>query len=173
MFVSKCGEVSSLLWLRNIANFIDITNKNETVPAQVADIDFVEEGSVIQDGLEDEATIGRGGITKKQFKLSGWDNTRVLTAEELKQDNNRIGNIPIFWTPTIKALWAPISFPNMSGNEENDLLPVHKLRLSASALRLKQCQRVGKSKGEVPLGLALVVDNVLIEIGEQVKSGAL
>jgi hypothetical protein len=142
------------------------------VPAQVADIDFVEEGSVIQDGLEDDATIGRGGISKK-FKLSGWDNTRVLTAEELKQDNNRFGNIPIFWTPTIKALWAPMSFTNIFGNKENDLLPVHKLRLSASALRLKQCQRVGKSEGEVPLGLALVVDNVLIEIGEQVKSGAL
>ncbi len=151
----------------------DVCKQVWRVPAKVADIDFVEEGSVIQDGLEDEAMIGRGGISKKQFKLSGWDNARVLTAEELKQDNNRFGNIPIFWTPTIKALWAPISFLNIFNNEGNDLLPVHKLRLSASALRLKQCQRVGKSEGELPLGLALVVDNVLIEIGEQVKSGAL
>lgn len=151
----------------------DVCKQVWGVPAQVADIDFVEEGSVICDGLDDEATIGRGEISKKQFKLSGWDNTRVLTTEELQQDNNRFGNIPIFWTPTIKALWAPISFPNIFGNEENELLPVHKLRLSASALRLKQCQRVGRSEGELPLGLVLVVDNVLIEIGEQVKSGAL
>lgn len=150
----------------------DVCKQVWGVPAKVAVIDFVEEGSVIQDGLDDDATIGRGGM--KQFKLSGWDNTRVLTAEELKQDNNRFGNIPIYWTPTIKALWAPISFPNIFGNEdENDLLPVHKLRLSASTVRLKQCQRVGKSEGELPLGLALVVDNVLIEIGEQVKSGTL
>ena len=149
----------------------DVCKQVWGVPAEVAVIDFVEEGSVIRDGLDDEAMIGRGRM--KQFKLSGWDNTRVLTAEELKQDKNRFGNIPIFWTPTIKALWAPISVANIFGKEENVLLPVHKLRLSASALRMKQCQRVGKSEGEVLLGLALVVDNVLIEIGEKVESGAL
>ena len=146
----------------------DVCKQVWGVPAQVANIDFEEEGSVIQDGPDREVASGRA------FKLSGWDNTRVLSAEELQQKTKRFGNIPIFWTPTIKALWAPISFPNISNKlTQEELLPVHKLRLSASALRLKQCKRIQPSEGEIPIGLTLIVDNVLIEIGEQVNSGSL
>jgi len=151
----------------------DVCKQVWGVPAQVANIDFVEEGSVIQDGPDDEV-VGRSGVTMRKFKLAGWDNTRVLSSEELQQQTKRFGNIPIFWTPTIKALWAPISFPNISNETtQEETLPVHKLRLSASALRLKQCKRIEQSEGEIPLGLALVVDNVLIEIGERVNCGSL
>ncbi len=151
----------------------DVCKQVWGVPAQVANIDFEEDGNIIQDGPDIEIA-GRSGVSKKNFKLSGWDNTRVLSTEELQQETKRFGNIPIFWTPTIKALWAPISFPNI-GNKvtQEELLPVHKLRLSASALRLKQCKRIGQAEGEIPIGLTLVVDNVLIEIGEQVNSGSL
>lgn len=150
----------------------DVCKQVWGVPAQVANIDFEEDGSIIEDGPDSEIA-DRSGTSKKSFKLSGWDNTRVLSVEEL-QETKRFGKIPIFWTPTIKALWAPISFPNF-GNKvtQHELLPVHKLRLSASALRLKQCKRIGQADGEIPIGLTLVVDNVLIEIGEQVDSGSL
>ena len=151
----------------------DVCKQVWGVPAQVANIDFEEDGNIIQDGPDGE-DAGQMGRTKKNFQLSGWDNTRVLSAEELQQKTKRFGNIPIFWTPTIKALWAPISFPNISNKvTKEELLPVHKLRLSASALRLKQCKRNQPSEGEIPIGLTLVVDNVLIEIGEQVNSGSL
>ena len=150
----------------------DVCKQVWGVPAQVANIDFDEDGNIIQDGPDSEVG-SQSERFKKVFQLKGWNNTRVLSAEEL-QKTKRFGNIPIFWTPTIKALWAPISFPNISNKAtQEELLPVHKLRLSASALRLKQCKRNQPSEGEIPIGLALVVDNVLIEIGEQVNSGSL
>ena len=150
----------------------DVCKQVWGVPAQVATIEFEEDGITIEDGPDSEF-VGRGGTTKKNFQLSGWDNTRILSEEELQQQK-RFGNIPIFWTPTIKALWAPISIPAISEKAtQEELLPVHKLRLSASALRLKQCKRIELSEKAIPLGLALVVDNVLIEIGEQVTTGDL
>ncbi|KAL7537835.1 hypothetical protein ACHAXR_008108 [Thalassiosira sp. AJA248-18] len=140
------------------------------VPAQVADIEFVESGDVIADGPDEE--IGnRGG---RKFSIEGWGNTRVLDIDE---STKRYGNIPIFWTPTIKALWAPLLLPGLGGGvSEEKLLPLHKLRLSASAIRLQRSQRIQSQtsldiEGEVPLGLALVADNVLIEIGERITSG--
>ena len=147
----------------------DVCKQVWGVPAQVANIDFDEDGNIIEDGPDSEAA-SQSKRNKKVFQLKGWNNTRILSAEETK----RFGNIPIFWTPTIKALWAPISFPNISNKvTQEELLPVHKLRLSAGALRLKQCKKNQPSEGEIPIGLALVVDNVLIEIGEQVDSGSL
>lgn len=157
----------------------DVCKQVWGVPAQVADIDFVESG----DALSDDFMEGRN-----KFSLAGWKNARILPSSESSDNINgnsfkRYGNIPIFWTPTIKALWAPISFPslfsesnaNNNGDSAEEPLPVHKLRLSASALRLKRCDRKlpMQSGGEIPLGLALVVDNVLIEIGERVTAGSL
>eukprot|EP00970_Alexandrium_tamarense_P004102 scaffold693_cov200-Alexandrium_tamarense.AAC.104 len=146
------------------------------VPAQVADIDLIEDGGVLRDGPDE--VIGRG--MKPKFILSGWNEARVLTNKNEDSSIKRYGNIPIFWTPTIKALWAPISLPgsgssDASPQQQKELLPVHKLRLSASALSLKWCERIQQtsSAGEIPIGLALVVDNVLIEIGERVTSGTL
>lgn len=140
------------------------------VPAQVADIEFVESGDALSDGPDDRNNVDGKG--KQKFTLSGWDNARILNNDELST-SNKFGNIPIYWTPTIKALWAPILLPGSSSSENDDtLLPLHKLRLSASALRLKGCQRIQSDQGggEIPFGLALVVDNVLIEIGERVIS---
>lgn len=152
------------------------------VPAQVADIEFVEEGSVLADGPDDNEKESNRK-KKKKFTLSGWGNARVLNNGSEGEDESaaakRYGNIPILWTPTIKALWAPFLFPGGSGLTRTTetgslLLPLHKLRLSASALRIKRCERIRTettAADEIPLGLALVVDNVLIEIGERVTSG--
>jgi len=142
------------------------------VPAQVADIDFIESGDILTDGPDDN----KGN--RKLFKLSGWgNNARILKSDDVNATTpKRYGNIPIYWTPTIKALWAPLLFPGGGGNEREELLPLHKLRLSGSAISLKRCQRIidestNQREGEIPLGLALVVDNVLIEIGERITSG--
>lgn len=141
------------------------------VPAQVADIEFLESGDTLADGPDDDSEKKKMNNNRKSFVLSGWDNARILDESNVLS-SNRYGNIPIYWTPTIKALWAPILLPGISNDEQEQLLPLHKLRLSASAIRLKRCQRIQSTKegDEVPLGLALVVDNVLIEIGERITS---
>ncbi len=153
----------------------DVCKQVWGVPAQVAGIEFLEEGGVLSDNALESG---------KSFTLSGWKNARILSSlNETKEDENvtsvkRFGNVPIFWTPTIKALWAPIAFSTEYREENDRPLPVHKLRLSAGALRIKRCDRIMRggnihSTGEIPLGLALVVDNILIEIGERVTSGRL
>ena len=145
------------------------------VPAQVATINLNESGEVLVDGSLD---------SNDGFILSGWENARLLKNDN-DDDNNaakRYGNIPIYWTPTIKALWAPLLFPGEFGTNKKEkdveslLLPLHKLRLSASAVRIKKCRRIIsnnlqiKGNEEVPLGIALVVDNVLIEISERITA---
>ena len=154
----------------------DVCKEVWGVPATLADIQFIEDGEKLQDGPDETTDNGR-----RKFNLSGWNNARILTRtpNSRSESNKRFGNIPIFWTPTIKALWAPVSFPFQSFSDKPDInseqaLPVHKLRLSASALRLKKCDRsLQKSSHEIPLGLVLVVDNVLIEIGRRVSSGSI
>jgi hypothetical protein len=92
----------------------------------------------------------------RKFVLSGWGNARILgdgdgEGNGSRNARRRYGNVPIFWTPTIKALCAPILLPlggkrsggedtTTSGGREAGLLLVHKLRLSASALRLRRCR---------------------------------
>lgn len=145
------------------------------VPAGLAEIDFAGEGDALVDGPDGMDGKDEG---RPRFAISGWDNARILDGDDGRQSARRYGGIPIYWTPTIKALWAPVLFGGRGGGttapEEAELLPLHKLRLSASAVRLKRCERkrspgtAPDRGGEIPLGLALVVDNVLIEIGEQI-----
>ncbi|KAL3760052.1 hypothetical protein ACHAWU_006600 [Discostella pseudostelligera] len=140
------------------------------VPAQLAIIDFEESGDTLED-YEPASDTGGSGQGMMQKCLRGWENTRILNRDATTK---RYGNLPIYWTPTIKALWAPILFPGRAADtfERKQLLPLHKLRLSAGAIRLKRCHRQVQSTtvGEVPLGFALVVDGVLIEIGERITS---
>jgi hypothetical protein len=146
------------------------------VPAQLANIEFEERGNTLDDyepsSVSEDGTNGEG---KRMFRLGGWGNTRLLNRDAMP--TKRYGKIPIYWTPTIKALWAPLLFPGGIGGvdkpmERMKLLPLHKLRLSASAIRLKRCRRRVNSnhQNEIPLGFALVVDDVLIEIGERITS---
>ena len=158
----------------------DVCHNVWGVPAQLANIEFVEGGNTLHDY---EPSFSEEGSEEgmRTFRLSGWNNARILNHDA--KSTNRYGNLPIYWTPTIKALWAPILFPGRAvlgdneesiGRRQKHLLPLHKLRLSASTIRLKRCRRQmmpSKQAGEeVPLGFALVVDNVLIEIGERVTS---
>ena len=125
----------------------------------------------------------------RKFVLSGWGNAHILgdgngKGNGARNARRRYSNVLIFWTLTIKALWAWILLPlggkrsggedeTTSGGREEGLLLLHKLRLSASALRLRRCRQMRPAQGgEVPLGFALVVDNVLIEIGERIAPGS-
>lgn len=156
----------------------DVCQQVWGVPATLADIELVEYGQRLLDGPD--KTIG--DAPRRKFNISGWNHARILSNDKNSFLIKRFGSVPIFWTPTIKALWAPIFFPFQGWSRrigKQRSLPVHMLRLSASAVRLKRCDRmhqqssVEKSGGEIPLGFALVVDNVLIEIGRRVTTGNL
>ena len=168
------------------------------VPAEVANIEFYEgdSSSTDEESMMNDVEGSRLMVTKppnpfavtndvQNIYVEGWENTRVLQSHEYSTDGTakRWGNIPVLWTPTIKALWSPWLAGGVrmirNGEDLNDddaELPLHKLRLSASAIRLcwsgflqkldQSVDGVTKEELGVPLGLGLVVDNVLIEIGK-------
>lgn len=165
----------------------DVCKEIWGVPAEVANISF-SEARVELDTYGKECTLQVTAPPnpfaqterKQSIEVEGWENTRVLTPQELnvgKQGPERVGNVPVFWTPTIKALWAP--WVLFSSALTKSALPLHKLRLSASAIRLKWTGFSPRSslKNEIPpsdlktlgipLGFGLIVDNVLIEIGTE------
>ncbi len=127
-------------------------------------IEFEEDGEDLVDGPggddddnnnEDE---GGGGGWMRMFVLSGWGNACILgdgdgKGNSTRNARRRYSNVLIFWTPMIKALWMPILLPlggkrsggedeRTLGSREEGLLLLHKLRLSALALRLRRCRRI-------------------------------
>jgi hypothetical protein len=80
-----------------------------------------------------------------------------------------VGRLPVVWTPSIKALWAPffIDAPSDDDKIAGDKLPLHRLRLSAGALRLTFCGQPPSDLLGIPIGIGLLVDNVLIEISRR------
>jgi hypothetical protein len=167
------------------------------VPAEVAAIDFLEGGgpssSLCVETAPDESLtcttttepvqVSSQGWTsfdsiqnalwgtkqsadlKKKITVDGWANTRTL---DNPHETVRRGGIPLLWTPTIKSLWAPfVPFPSSEIGEDADGLPLHRLRISASALRLHFCGQTASELLGLPFGIGLSVDNILIEIGPQ------
>ena len=80
------------------------------------------------------------------------------------------GGLPVLWTPQIKALWAPL-VPLPEDASEAEPLALHRLRLSATSLRLQWCGQPGSQDLGTPLGVGLTVDGVRIEIGRKQPSG--
>ncbi len=154
------------------------------VPAELANIEFCEtrengSNKVLQ--VTSPPNPGASTQNVQNIRVEGWENTRVLTEEENDSDPKRNGGLPVFWTPTIKALWAPfIPLPASSDGKEEEELPMHKLRLSASALRLywsgfqRDIQKDDYTEEAynlgIPIPIGLIVDNVLIEIGTRCES---
>jgi len=150
----------------------DVCRNTWGVPAQLADIDFLEaqedaSSSLFVDTAPDSITEDN----VQRIAVGGWENTRVLDRNE---EGNRLGGLPVFWTPSIKALWAPlIPLPpygntgDVNGAVKDNDLPLHRLRLSASAIRLTLCGQSSSEKLGIPIGIGLVVDDVLIEIARQ------
>jgi hypothetical protein len=142
------------------------------VPAEVADIEFREGNAASPSRSSTLAVTSAPDPTKTnkmipQIMVDGWANTRTIdtTIEEAV----RRGGLPVLWTPTIKALWAPfvpfLSSP--SSSSETDKLPLHPLQLSASALRLHWCGQESSELLGIPIGIGLSLDNVRIEIGPE------
>jgi len=145
----------------------EVCQKIWNVPAELANIDFQEDAS-------DSLFVSSAPITERadgkhdrqSISVSGWKKTRVVDPNE---ENSRqpFSGLPVLWTPSIKALWAPlIPIPSFFTNS-NDSLPLHNLRLSASAIRLRLCGQDSSDLLGIPIGIGLVVDNVLIEISEE------
>lgn len=142
------------------------------VPAEWANIDFLERNEsggilTVETAPTMEFSKGSGwGKARQSIAVSGWEKSRVV--ESTNEPRYPPWGIPVLWTPTIKALWAPfIPLPSFNVNS-SDLLPLHNLRLSASAIRLRfGGQQPGSKSLGIPLGIGLVVDNVLIEISEK------
>lgn len=137
------------------------------VPASRAEIDF-DEGSNGSDQtvLRVESAPNGRLLERQKIAVSGWDSTRIVGIESTDCARYPSSGLPVLWTPTIKALWSPfVPFPP-SGDDE-DQLPLHQLRLSASGVRLRFCGQPKNERLGIPLGIGLVVDNVLIEIARQ------
>jgi len=135
------------------------------VPAEQAEISFVDGGALRVQAAPPLETDQ--GVTP--ISVQGWQRTRSSHG-----DAKRVGALPILWTPTIKALWAPFSvtleLPQPSSTaQQATALPLHKLRLSASSLRLQWCPQMPSDLLGTPLPLGLSVDGVRIEIGPELK----
>lgn len=141
------------------------------VPAELADITFVDDDDNDNGKLFVESVPDKFATAQQKISVRGWSNTRVLPSSSYAEGApKRRGGLPVLWTPSIKALWAPviIPFPGSGKNDdEENNLPLHRLRLSASALRLTLCDQSPSDTLGIPLGVGLVVDNVLIEISRQ------
>ena len=136
------------------------------VPAEVRPIEFGESGDNIRVDLPPALSSGEDGPRPAGISLSGWANTRS-SAEGAPLR----GGIPILWTPSIKALWAPlVPLPPGNGAEQ---MPLHDLRLSASSLRLQLCGQPASDALGVPLPFGLSVDGVRIEISRERAAGGL
>ena len=150
------------------------------VPAEVANIAFNEDNANGQSllGVSKPPCPDSAPQDIQDICVDGWKNTRILKPHEyVNGEAKRIGNVPVLWTPTIKALWSPwVAGGVISESESESDLPLHKLRLSASGIRvswsglkwnLDENSKVDKETLGIPLGLGLIVDNVLIEIGKR------
>ena len=130
------------------------------VPAETADIEFVEPGLALR---VDSSPPPSGAANAAQIKVGGWRTARSGGAV-LR------GGLPVLWTPQIKALWAPL-VPLPEGASEAEPLALHRLRLSATSLRLQWCGQPPSDDLGTPLGIGLTVDGVRIEIGRKQPSG--
>jgi len=134
-----------------------------TVPAEVDNIDFQEDCTGTRNQLQVLLAPDPLAVTsqRQSIQVQGWSRTR-----KSREDAPVRGGLPIWWTPSIKALWVRLlPTPLRAASDKSNELPVHKLRLSASSLSLQFCGQEPSELLGVPLGVGLSMDNVLIEIG--------
>lgn len=128
------------------------------VPAEPCAIDFGAAGPLAVEA----PPAGEPGPSSA--RVAGWARTRHAAAGAPRR-----GALPVLWTPTIKALWAPlVPLPPGGGAA----LALHRLRLSASSVRLHLCGQPPSDALGVPLPVGLSVDGLRIEISRR-EAGAL
>lgn len=129
-------------------------------PAELADITF-EEGEP-GEALGVDAPPAREGAAgvRETIRVRGWAATRSGGVSDA--DN---WNLPVLWTPSIKALWAP--FVPLPAAEGATSLPLHRLRLSAASARVQLCAQAPSNALGVPLPVGLSVEGLRVEIGPE------
>jgi hypothetical protein len=154
------GQWGSKLYV-NTQAAEDVCRKTWNVPAALADIEFSEEAAT----LKVKSAPDVQATNKQTIQVNGWENSRILKPED-DMTRNPAGGLPLLWTPSIKALWTPfILLP--SSKDDDSSLPLNRLRLSASAIRLTLCGQRPSNVLGIPIPIGIVVDNVLIEISRQ------
>jgi hypothetical protein len=116
---------------------------------------------------------------REDVAVAGWARTRAFQRKgdvDRALELARYGFVPVLWTPSVKALWAPlVPLPPAAAKDGTPPLPLHQLRLSAGRLRVHWCSQRGGEAGlealGVPLPLGLSVDRVRIEIGRESAEG--
>jgi len=128
------------------------------VPSELRNIAFERDGDPV-------VTVDARG----RVRVGGWD-----TMQFAATDAESWGQLPIWWTPTLKALWLPLS--PWLGEATGGTLPLRQLRLSAAALRIRWApagadgdtfvgSELDRGDGRIPLPLVVEADGVIIEIG--------
>eukprot|EP00929_Paragymnodinium_shiwhaense_P121003 TRINITY_DN93112_c0_g1_i1.p1 TRINITY_DN93112_c0_g1~~TRINITY_DN93112_c0_g1_i1.p1 ORF type:complete len:337 (+),score=56.66 TRINITY_DN93112_c0_g1_i1:40-1050(+) len=159
---------TAALWGQRLMVSSDEADKANTgvwgVPSESRDIEFEEEGCPAVFTKDDGKKLRIGGWREMYFKGDGAETW---------------GQLPIWWTPTIKALWFPFSF--WRNDEKGGSLPLRRLRLSAAAVRLRWApveeggdsfEGMDSGKADdaafrIPLPFVIEADGVLIEIGQK------
>lgn len=125
------------------------------VPAEVRRITFEEDGESLGVDAPPALRASQDGPAPAAIVVRGWAATRSSA-----EDAPRRGGLPVLWTPSIKALWAPLV--PLPAQAEAEQLPLHGLRLSASSLRLHLCGQPQSDTLGTPLPIGLSVDGVRI-----------
>lgn len=137
------------------------------VPAEVADLSFADDGETLSvdaaPALVGPRFSGLSGPTQEKIRVGGWAATRSYKDESDGIQYGKVGNLPVLWTPSIKALWAPF-VPQASGSDDSQAMPLHRLRLSASSARLHLCGQAQSDELGIPLPAGFSVDGLRIEI---------
>jgi len=134
------------------------------VPAEVRAIEFAEDGPSLRVESPPALAAAEEPPRPTAIRVSGWEATRSSAVSAPLR-----GGVPVLWTPSIKALWAPLV--PLPADASADELPLHGLRLSASSLRLHACAQPANDQLGVPLPFGLSVDNVRIEISRERAQG--
>lgn len=149
----------------------DVCQQIWNVPAELASIQFFEDANDDND-IESSLNVSQpppssftnNSMNAPTISIDNWSQTRVLKEPPQKENDNKRLTLPVLWTPSIKALWAPfLSLPSPN-DVDKDGLPFNQLRLSAGALRLRWCPQESTELLGIPIGIGLAVDDVLIEI---------
>lgn len=152
------GQWGSRLFVSN-AIAEEVCQRVWNVPAEVAHITFEESpGDMLCVDVPPSPSDEPGDIS---ISVRGWSNTR---SSEVGSAGGAI-RLPILWTPSIKALWAP--FVPLAASLGDQQLPLHRLRLSADSLGLRICGQSPNDLLGVSLPVGLTVDGVRIEIARE------
>lgn len=125
--------------------------------ATPAEINFKDDGdSVILTSIQEN------WYNSTKISVNGWK-----LVKQCEQSGPRnMNNIPLLWTPKIKAIW--MGFARLPNNEPVTDLSLNKLRLSGT-INLALNKPAPSTPNTIPLGVTIMLQNALIEISPRIK----